>query len=55
MSSSLSGLVVPALPALAVAVGIGIHLVRRAAKLRALGPVQPGRKVIVLNLLDRNR
>lgn len=55
MPSSLSGLVLPALPALAVAVVIGVHLVRRAAKIRALGPVQPGRKVVVLNLLDRNR
>ncbi len=51
MPSSLSGLAVPVLLA---AVVVGVYYVRRAAKIRALGPVQPGRKVIVLNLIDRN-
>ncbi len=52
MPSSLSGLAVPALLA---AVVVGVYLFRRSAKLRALGPIQPGRMVVVLNLLDRNR
>lgn len=54
MSSSLSA-VFPAIPVVIAAVAGGIYYVRRAARIRALGPVQPGRKVVVLNLLDRNR
>ena len=52
MPSSISGL---ALPAIIAAVIVARIYLRQRSKIRSLGTVPPGRKVVVLNLLDRNR